>query len=57
MSFAMVIGGGLSEVGVSLFTLISLSTALDYGINAGIALVTAPLSSIFVAIVAYFRFG
>ena len=57
MSFAMVIGGGLSELGCSLFTIISFGAALKYDINAGIATATMPLSSAFVAIFAHFRYG
>lgn len=57
MSFLMVIGGGLCDFMINLSVIISFKVALYYGINAGIATVTAPLSSVFVAIIAYFRYG
>ena len=53
----MVIGGGLSEIGVSLFLLIAFRSAFEYHVNAGIASVPAPMSSVFVTIVAYCRYG
>ena len=56
MSFALVVGGGLSELGTSLFMLISINAAVSYDINAGIATATMPLSSAFVAIIAHFRY-
>ena len=56
MSFVMVIGGGLAELGCSFFMLFSFGIALENGINAGIPTVMMPLSSIFVAIFAYFKY-
>ena len=55
-NLGLVILGGLAEFGNSLMTLMGLSFASEYGINAGIAGVLYPLSTIFVAIIARFAY-
>ena len=57
MSFLLVVGGGLSDFVLSLSVIYSFKAALYYGINAGVATVTAPLSSVFISIIAYFKYG
>ena len=55
-NFWLVVLGGLAEFGNSFLTLMGLSFASEYGINAGIAGVLFPLSTVFVSIIARFAY-
>ena len=46
----------MSEFGTCLLTILAFNYAASYGVNAGVAGVLFPLSSVFVSIVSYFIF-
>lgn len=54
---AMVIFGGLGEMGCSIFSILAFSLADKFMVNAGIAGVLMPLTGLLVAIGAYFITG